>query len=131
MGIAEGLQRRLERDGEPVTLRRAVAPPAAPPADQPKRWQDWGWGGGSAAEVECSGLISTGTPVQLVGEVWQVRRQVILGQAEIDEAGWPGPPRRGDQLEMADGSTHAVDACDTRRIAGIPVRHTLTVLGDR
>lgn len=132
MAITDRLQRRLARDGEEVLLRRATAAPPAQGTGAPQRWQDWGWeAAGSHAEVTCKGLLSAGTPVQLKAEVWQVQRQLILGQAEIAAAAWPGPPRSGDQVQLADGSTHAVTACDTRSLRGVPIRHTLTILGDR
>lgn len=65
---------------------------------------------------------------ELVGGTTQARRQFRLGNAEIEAAGWPGPPRQGDELVLR-GKTYAVLACDTRAVRGEIWAHIVTVKG--
>jgi hypothetical protein len=93
--------------GEPVLLRRIATPPVA---------------------VQCAARVDDFAPHEIAGAVQQGDRRVIICNAEIAAAGWPGPPRRGDQL-IIDGRTTTIQGCATLRIGSEVVRHTLQVRG--
>jgi hypothetical protein len=79
-------------------------------------------------EVAVRGLSANYPPEELVGGIVQGDRKVIISNAEIDAASWPGPPRRGDIL-VIDGISTTVQAPDNRVLLSTTVGHVLQVRG--
>jgi len=100
----------LERRGRFMSLRRRVGTTA------------------TFTEVAVRGVARGYRPEELVGSIAQGDREVIISNAEIEAAGWPGPPRRGDII-VIDGVTTTVQAPDTRRLLAETVGHILQVRG--
>jgi hypothetical protein len=80
------------------------------------------------SEVAVRGVARGYRPEELVGTIVQGDRIVIISNAEIEAAGWPGPPRRGDLLVM-DGVTTTVQAPDPRWLLSETLGHVLQVRG--
>lgn len=74
------------------------------------------------------GRASDYSPQQLGGDIQQGDRHIIISNAEIAAAAWPGPPRKGDMV-VENGKTLRVQACDTITINGEVVRHHLQARG--
>lgn len=98
----------MEREGEQLQLVRPGSP---------------------AVTLDLKGKIYGGSSQTLVGAQAQRSRRAKIGNAEIEAAAWPGPPRRGDKLTDAGGQVYTVQTCDTRRSAGVVFAHFLEVLG--
>lgn len=79
-------------------------------------------------EVAVRGLDRGYTAEELVGSIAQGDRRVIISNAEISAANWPGPPRRGDII-VIDGVTTTVQAPDTRHLLSETLGHVLQVRG--
>jgi hypothetical protein len=100
--------RMLRQYGSPVTLRRQTT--------------------GAPIDVVCMARVDLFRPEQFVGGILQGDRQVVLSNDEIAAAGWPGPPRKGDQM-IIQGRTTVVQGAASIYIKGAVVRHDLQVRG--
>jgi hypothetical protein len=89
--IAEVLQ-AYQEPGQTVTVRRITG-------TGPSRRN---------TDVRCLALVAVGGAMPLVGGVQQSGDQIILTNSEMTAAGWPQPPRHGDQIIYADGQTIVV-----------------------
>jgi hypothetical protein len=78
--------------GQMVTLRRITG------QGQNRRTTD----------VRCYAIVGIGGAQVLVGSTQQSADRIIMTSSEIDAAGWPKPPRHGDQVIYADGQTVVV-----------------------
>lgn len=58
----------------------------------------------------------------------QSLQTVRIGNVEIEAAGWPGPPRRTDQIIIG-GRTLIVRHVDSRKARGEYVSHIMTCAG--
>jgi hypothetical protein len=68
--------------------------------------------------VQCSAVVDTGAASVLVGSVQQNADLVRLTDREMDAVKWPKPPRHGDQIVYADGSTRTVEGrAESHRLA--------------
>lgn len=67
-------------------------------------------------------------PVELVGEVKQGDRQVILSPTEMTAQSFPAPPRRNDKLLLR-GKQYNIEAVDPIEMANVLVRVELIVRG--
>ena len=65
---------------------------------------------------------------ELSGQIAQGDREVRISNKEILEHSWPGPPRRGDEIELA-GVLCAVEAVETKTIGDESVMHILQARG--
>jgi hypothetical protein len=97
------------REGETITLQRVVT-------------------GQAPASVTCLAMVREYRPNELVGDLQQGDRLVLISDAEIAAAGWPGPPQRGDQVLTGDGA-YTVQANNVTRLRGAVAKHMLTVRG--
>jgi hypothetical protein len=79
-------------------------------------------------DVVCQAIVRGFEPVQLIGGIVQGDRQVVISNAEIADAQWPGPPRVGDRC-VIDGRTTTIQACDIRRLRNEIVLHLIQVRG--
>ena len=61
-----------------------------------------------AFSVECLSRVDTGVESPLIGNVQQTADQVMVTDREMIAVKWPKPPRQGDQIVYADGSTRTV-----------------------
>jgi len=72
-------------------------------------------------------------PEDLVGDIVQTDRKVVIGHTEIAAANWPGSapigPKRGDRLQLADGTWVTVQLPGTRRVGDAIVGHWMIVRG--
>lgn len=102
------LDRALAADGNDVTLQRLV--------------------NGSLVKVAVRAALAGYEPHQLVGNVKQGDRKVVISNTEIANANWPGPPRSGDQI-VIDGRAWAVQGCDPISLGGEYVRHNIQIRG--
>jgi hypothetical protein len=102
------VQGLIERRGETLTLRRELP---------------------VQTDVTVKGRVVGYAPQQLVGEIQQGDRVVIVGNAEIAAAAWPGPPKSGDRLVFANGSVFTLRTVDTRKIGDEIAGHWLIVRG--
>jgi hypothetical protein len=97
----------LKTRGEQVTLRRLGSPNIDVTV----------W-----AKIDGAGEQLSG------GSMPQFKRRVIISNVEIAAAGWPGPPKRMDQIITA-GKMMTVQTCDTANGPTEVVRHALETLG--
>lgn len=102
------VQRLIERYGESVTLRRGTVEPYT--------------------DVAVKARVAGFEPKDLVGDIKQGDRQVVIGNGEIAAASWPGPPLRGDRL-LIGGLPFTITAVDTRKIGDEIAGHWLVVRG--
>ncbi len=65
----------------------------------------------------------------LVGAMTQKTLMVIISNREIAAAAWPGPPRKGDQLDIGTAIFTLQDDADTRTDQGAVLAHFLLVRG--
>lgn len=65
---------------------------------------------------------------EIAGGVKQGDREVIISNAEILAATWPGPPREGDQMIIG-GRTFRVLGADPVTIGGVDVRYSIQIRG--
>jgi hypothetical protein len=79
-------------------------------------------------DVICKAIVRGYEPVQLIGSIQQGDRQVMISNAEIALAQWPGPPRSGDRC-VIDGRTTTIQSCDPRRLRDDIVLHIIQVRG--
>lgn len=100
--------RLVQRYGETLTLRR----PGAPNVD-----------------VAVKGVTRALHPDALVGEITQFERKVVISNAEIAAASWPGPPKRGDRVIFADGTQATVLMPGTRKLGDQIAGHWMIVKG--
>ncbi len=78
--------------------------------------------------VECAARVDHWRPDEMVDEVIQGRRTVIISNHEIEQASWPGPPVRGDLL-LIDGLQTTIWGVETIEVGGVVMRHNLVVEG--
>jgi hypothetical protein len=100
----------LDRRGRALSLRRRV--------------------GTTSAFTDCAprGYSRGFRTEELVGGIAQGDREVVIANAEIDAASWPGPPRKGD-LVVADGATLTVQGVLTMYDGPDRAAHILWVRG--
>lgn len=65
---------------------------------------------------------------ELVGGIIQGDREVVVGNAEIAAASWPGPPRKGD-LVIIDGITATIQGVLTMYDGADRAAHIMWVRG--
>jgi hypothetical protein len=81
-------------------------------------------------DVALAGRLDDYAPEDIGGGVVQGDRRVIIGNWVIVEEGWPGPPRRGDQIIWGQGTkTATVMGVATVSVGNVDVRHNLHVRG--
>jgi hypothetical protein len=108
---ADGFLRACEKNGEVVTIKRLTGTRQV------------------AFSVQCLGAVARGAVSDLVGNTVQTADQVKVSDREMNAVQWPKPPRHGDQVVYADGSTRTVlgpaqpDRCDEDTV------YTLKTLG--
>jgi hypothetical protein len=108
-GLALEIEAALVEAGQQLTLRRIGSP---------------------NVDVALSGRLQTFDPKEIGGGIVQGDRKLIIGNFSILEAGWPGPPQRGDQILFAGGTkTATVMGVDTITVGTEIVRHNLQVRG--
>lgn len=83
--------------------------------------------GGASVTLKGKRHDAAGDP--LVGNVGQIVVKVIISNAEIAAAGWPGPPRQGDKLTMGGIEYTLLANADTRSDSGKVYAHFLQVKG--
>lgn len=65
---------------------------------------------------------------ELIGGIVQGDYEVVIGNAEISAASWPGPPRKGD-IVVLDGMTATVQGCQTMYDGAERCAHILWMRG--
>lgn len=100
----------LQRRGRDLTLRRRI--------------------GTTNSFTDCAprGVKRGYRPEELVGGIVQGDSEIIIGNAEISAASWPGPPRKGD-LAVMDGVTSTVQAATPFHDGAVPIAFILWVRG--
>lgn len=69
-------------------------------------------------------------PQQIGGGVVQGDRHVSIGNRSIAQSGWPGPPRRGDQIIFDGGTkTATIMGVESMTVGSEVVRHNIQVRG--
>jgi hypothetical protein len=81
-----------------------------------------------AADLTVHAKVRGFSAQELIGDVQQGDRQVIISNKEIRENTWPGPPMRGDRVTIR-GKVTTVQSCETRELRGTPVLHFIQVRG--
>jgi hypothetical protein len=79
-------------------------------------------------DVAVKARVAGFEPKDLVGDIQQGDRSVVIGNAEIAAAAWPGPPKRGDRV-LIDGLPFTVVSVDTLKLGEEIARHNLVVRG--
>lgn len=81
-------------------------------------------------DVQCCAIVNVGGATLLVGNVQQSADSILITDAEITAAGWPAPPRHGDQILYADGQTIVV-VQNRAKTAPLDdgIAYTLTAIG--
>ena len=119
MPTVASVQAAITREGQLLTLKRIRA-------------------GNTPITVVVRGLVRGYAPHELVGNINQGDRRVIIGNAEISAAIWPGPPAKGDKLLLGEEgysiSGYAPEQCtvqavNTILLRGAIAKHILTVRG--
>lgn len=105
MSLANTTQRLLARHGRPFTLRRMPA-----------------------TDVTVQGYRAGFGSDPLPGGQPQGQSTIIISNAEIEAAAWPGPPRKGDRLVDAE-RTVTIASVETLWLAGSVDRHVISVSG--
>jgi hypothetical protein len=103
----ESVYAMLTTRGEEVTLRRLGTPPI---------------------DVELLAKIDDASEQPLASNMAQYQRRVVISDLEISQAGWPGPPKRNDQI-IAHGQTLTIATNDPVVIGSQTVMHRITTLG--
>src|SRR4029077_5625814 len=97
----------LTTRGEQVILRRLGTPPI---------------------DVTLLAKIDDASEQPLASNMAQYQRRVVISDLEIAEAGWPGPPKRNDQI-LTGSKTLTVVASDPIVIGAQTVMHRMLTLG--
>lgn len=103
--------RLVQTYGETVTLRRGDPP--------------------GNVDVAVKARVTGFEPSELVGDIMQGDRRVVISHAEIAAAAWPGPvdvPKKGDRM-IVGGKTFTLVAVDTRKIGDDIAGHWLAIRG--
>lgn len=103
----ESVYAMLTTRAETVTLRRLGAVPI---------------------DVLVLAKIDDAQPTPLAGNMGQFQRRVVISDLEIAQEGWPGPPKRNDQIITA-GKTLTIVASDPIVIGALTVMHRIQTLG--
>ena len=82
-----------------------------------------------ASTVSCIAKVWAFEPRELVGPIKQGDRRAIISNEEIAAEAWPGPPRRGDRVNIEDGTQFTIEAVDTRKMRGEIASHWLVIRG--
>ena len=112
--LLQKTDRALQRVGTVMLLKRQTSAPGAIPV--------------TTLNLSVRGRASDYTPQQLGGDIQQGDRHIIISNAEIAAASWPGPPRKGDMVDE-NGKIWRVIGCDTITINGEKIRHHITGRG--
>lgn len=110
MSAAAKIAKALAKNGRAMTLARLVGT------------------GPSTISVTVYGVAQAFSPEQLQADLLQGDQRVTLSNAEIAAAAWPGPPARGDRIEI-DGRSWNVRGCETKYLGAVPLAHVLHVRG--
>ena len=97
----------LTTRAEEATLRRQGTPPV---------------------DVAVLAKIDDAVPTDLAGNMAQFTRRVVISDLEIEQAGWPGPPKRNDQI-ITHGQTLTVIANDPIILGAQVVMHRIMTKG--
>lgn len=102
--------RLMQRYGETITLRRGDPPSVT-------------------ATVDLKARVTGFDPAELVGDLKQGDRRVVIAHAELAAAAWPGDvPKLGDRAVIG-GKVHTVMSVDTRKIGDEIAGHWMAVRG--
>lgn len=93
---------------ETATLRRLGSPPT---------------------DVSVWAKIDDAQAQPLAGNMAQTTRNTIISDYEIQQSGWPGPPKRNDQIITQSGKTLTVTAVDSVVVGDQTIMHKITTLG--
>ena len=104
---AADLERFLAKRGETVTLRREGAP---------------------NVDVDVKAYVRELQADELVGDLKQIDRRIIISNGPIADAAWPGPPLINDRV-IRGGKTYSVLLPGTRKIGEAVVGHWMIVRG--
>jgi hypothetical protein len=97
---ADGVMRALETQGELIIVQRLTGTKQV------------------AFSVECKAMVFTGAEMVVIGSVSQNADRVMITDREMNAKQWPQPPRHGDRVIRANGSTFVVQGdADIRRVA--------------
>ncbi len=108
--IADDEYAAIAENGELITLRR-LAPR------------------GIRFDVDCMAMVRAFRPNELLADIKQGDRQVIISNREIAKKLWPGPPVAGDQVIVAGRTSTLTINPATIRVGSEIVRHTMQVRG--
>ena len=100
----------IEEAGELITLRRLA----------PK---------GIRFDVQCMAMVRQFRRDQLIGDIAQGDRRIIISNREIEARQWPGPPIAGDQVIIAGRTATLTINPVTIRVGTEIVRHVMQVRG--
>jgi hypothetical protein len=98
----------LTTRAEEATLRRLGTPPI---------------------DVAVLAKIDNAAPADLTGNMAQYGRRVVISDLEIAQAGWPGPPKRNDQI-LTQGKTLTIVANDPVILGRQYVMHRIITKGE-
>lgn len=109
IGLALEIEAAINEVGQPIILRRIGSP---------------------NVDIALACRLENYIAIEIGGGVVQGDRKCIIGAVSIVKAGWPGPPRRGDQVLFASGAkTTTVMGVDTVSVGLDDVRHNLQIRG--
>lgn len=107
MTLADVVRRQIARYGRPLLLRR-VGPPEV--------------------SVTLLGKVYSYSPAELIGGLQQGDRKIVLAPSDLQAAGFPGAPAKGDRVVM-DGKTMVVQGCEPRHAGPEIARYDIWVRG--
>lgn len=86
--------------------------------------------GGRHRTVQLQHLTATYQAHEMVGGVLEGDQKVFIGNTEIVNRSWPGPPIRGDQIFIPQtGKTGTIQAVETKHLGEEIAMHILQVRG--
>lgn len=109
MSLLSVIQRQVDRVGQTIVLHRTVTNTAP-------------------VTASCKAVVRGYQAHELAQGIIQGDRRVDLPAASLIAAGWPVPPRKGDQVEIS-SERFAVQGADTVFLGDTPAKYVLTVRG--
>lgn len=99
----------IAREGQTVTLRRVVT-------------------GVAPVVATCKAMVRGYRPGELVQGMVQGDRRIVVAATALSDAGWPVPPKKGDQVEAA-GKRLAVEAVESIYVRDEPAKYVIQARG--
>lgn len=109
MVTPEEIAAEIAAEGQTVTLRRVVT-------------------GSAPVAATVKAMVRMYRPAELAAGIVQGDRRVVVAAATLADAGWPVPPRKGDQV-VDGGKVLAVQGCEEVKVRDVAAKYILAARG--